>query len=224
VVHEFGVSGKLIMNALVMYDRETESLWSQFLSQSVRGELAGTKLEIVPLTLTTWEKWKEIQPATVALRKGRRGGDPYVGYYAGRSAGVIGESNRDDRLETKELVLGLGFDSEPVAFPHSELRTEQLVQFTHTGEPTVVYFDPETDTALAYRAVVDGRSLQFELIKESGREWLKDSQTGSLWVPFTGQAVQGELAGNALERVHAVNVFWFAWNDFYPETDIWVTG
>ncbi|HIK89771.1 MAG TPA: DUF3179 domain-containing protein [Dehalococcoidia bacterium] len=43
-VHEFGVSGKLIMNALVMYDRETESLWSQFLSQSVRGELMGTKL------------------------------------------------------------------------------------------------------------------------------------------------------------------------------------
>jgi hypothetical protein len=51
-VHEFGVSGKLIMKALVMFDRETESLWSQFLSQSVRGELKGTKLESIPLTLT----------------------------------------------------------------------------------------------------------------------------------------------------------------------------
>ena len=40
------------MNALVMFDRETESLWSQFLSQSVRGELEGTKLESIPLTLT----------------------------------------------------------------------------------------------------------------------------------------------------------------------------
>ena len=27
----FGVSGKLIMNALVLYDRQTDSLWSQFL-------------------------------------------------------------------------------------------------------------------------------------------------------------------------------------------------
>jgi hypothetical protein len=104
------------MNALVMYDRETESLWSQFLSQSVRGELMGTKLETIPLTLTTWDKWKETHPETVALRKGNRGGDPYIGYYGGRSAGVIGESNKDDRLPTKELVLGLGFDSEPVAF------------------------------------------------------------------------------------------------------------
>lgn len=47
------------MNALVMYDRETRTLWSQFLSQAVMGELAGTELEIVPLTLTKWEKWKE---------------------------------------------------------------------------------------------------------------------------------------------------------------------
>ncbi len=224
MVHEFGVSGKLIMNALVMYDRETESLWSQFLSQSVRGELTGTKLDIVPLTLTTWDKWKETHPETVALRKGRRGGDPYVGYYAGRSAGVIVESNRDDRLETKDLVLGLGLDSDPVAFPHSELRTEQLIQLSHAGVPTVVYFDPETDTALAYGAEIDGHSLDFELVEEDVREWLRDSQTGSLWVPFTGQALRGEFAGSALERVHAVNVFWFAWNDFYPETDIWGAG
>jgi hypothetical protein len=218
------VSGKLIMNALVMYDRETESLWSQFLSQSVRGELVGTKLETIPLTLTTWEKWKETHPTTVALRKGSRGGDPYVGYYAGRSAGVIGESNRDDRLPTKELVLGLGFDTEPVAFPHSQLRAQQLVQLTHSGDPTVVYFDPATDTALAYDAVVDGQVLDFELIVRDGREYLQDAQTGTLWVPFTGQALDGELAGSALKRIHAINVFWFAWNDFYPETNIWGLG
>jgi hypothetical protein len=224
VLHEFGVSGKLIMNALVMYDRETESLWSQFLSQSVRGELSGTKLETVPLTLTTWDKWKDIHPDTTALRKGSRGGDPYVGYYFGRSAGVIGEENKDDRLPTKALVLGLGFDSDPVAFPHSQLRAQQLVHTLNGGEATLVYFDPATDTALAYGAVVDGQELSFELIERDGREWLQDDQTGTLWVPFTGQAVSGELAGTALERLHAINVFWFAWNDFYPDTTIWGTG
>ena len=31
----FGVSGKLIMNALVMFDRQTETLWSQFLGEAV---------------------------------------------------------------------------------------------------------------------------------------------------------------------------------------------
>jgi hypothetical protein len=47
-----GVSGKLINNALVMYDRQTRSLWSQFLSFSVRGEFERTPLEPVPLILT----------------------------------------------------------------------------------------------------------------------------------------------------------------------------
>ncbi len=212
------------MNALVMFDRETRTLWSQFLSRAVQGDLIGTELEIIPLTLTTWEKWKEVHPDTVALRKGSRGRDPYVGYYGGRSAGVIGESNKDDRLPTKELVLGIGFDGGPLAFPHSQLRSQQLVNITHDGDAKLIYFDPSTDTALAYGAEIDGQELSFKLVEKNGREWLEDDQTGTLWVPFTGQAVDGELAGSALERLHAVNVFWFAWSDFYPETDVWGTG
>ena len=212
------------MNALVMYDRETRTLWSQFLSQAVKGELIGTELEIVPLTLTTWEKWKEVHPDTVALRKVSSGGDPYVGYYGGRSAGVIGESNRDDRLPTKELVLGLGFDGDPLAFPHSRLRVQQLVNLMQPDGAKLIYFDPATGTALAYSADVGGRELSFQLVEKDGREWLQDDQTGTLWVPFTGQALSGELAGSALERLHAINVFWFAWSDFYPATEIWGFG
>jgi hypothetical protein len=212
------------MNALVMYDRESRTLWSQFLSQAVRGELAGTKLETIPLTLTTWEKWRETHPETVALRKGSRGGDPYDSYYFSRAAGVIGESNKDSRLPTKELVLGLGFDTNPVAFPHSKLRSEKLVHTSHAGTSAIVYFDPSTDTALAFGAVVNGQELSFKLIEKGGREWLKDDQTGTLWIPFTGQSYEGELVGNTLERLHAVNAFWFAWNDFYPDTEIWGLG
>ncbi|NDJ87438.1 MAG: DUF3179 domain-containing protein, partial [Chloroflexi bacterium] len=44
VVYDFGVSGKLIMNTLVMYDRQTESLWSQILGEAVEGDLRGEVL------------------------------------------------------------------------------------------------------------------------------------------------------------------------------------
>ena len=50
----FGVSGKLIMNVLVMYDRETDSLWSQLLGQAVAGPMKGTKLEFIEALQTTW--------------------------------------------------------------------------------------------------------------------------------------------------------------------------
>ena len=212
------------MNALVMYDRETRTLWSQFLSRAVQGELVGTELETIPLTLTTWEKWKEVHPDTIALRKGRASSDPYEGYYVGSSAGVIGESNRDGRLPTKALVLGIGFDGDPLALPHSELSSQQLVNITHAGDGVVIYFDPATRTALAFGTRVDGQELSFQLVKKNGREWLKDDQTGTLWVPFTGQAIDGELAGSALKRLHAVNAFWFAWSDFYPDTEVWSMG
>ncbi|HIF73042.1 MAG TPA: DUF3179 domain-containing protein [Dehalococcoidia bacterium] len=68
------------------------------------------------------------------------------------------------------------------------------------------------------------RNFSFKLIERDGCEWLQDDQTVTLWVPFTGQAVDGKLSGNALERLHANNVFWFAWNDFYPQTSIWGLG
>ena len=218
---EFGVSGKLINNALVMFDRETRSLWSQFLSFSVRGEFEGTLLEPVPLILTTWKEWTTQHPDTLALRKPSSSSrDQYEGYYSSNDAGVIGEKIKDDRLPRKELVLGLGFDDGPKAFPHSELRDTRVVNDEVAGEKTVVFYQTESDTALAYGSEVDGQELTFSLEASEGREWLVDAETGTRWLPFTGQAVEGPLVGQTLKRVHAVNVFWFAWTDFYPDTEV----
>ena len=82
------MSGKLIMNALVMYDRQTDTLWSQFLSRGVRGPLSGTQLEILPSLQTTWDQWYQLHPDTQLLDKGGRyNTDSYEGYYrAGRPA------------------------------------------------------------------------------------------------------------------------------------------
>ena len=129
------------------------------------------------------------------MRKGGRGGNPYIDYYAGGSAGVICESNTNNRLPRKELVLGLSFDGEPIAFPYSQLKAQQVVHTENFGSPTVVCFDPATDTTLAYGSVVDGKELSFELIGHDGRQWLQDEQTGSLWISFTGPGVRENWLG-----------------------------
>ena len=75
------MSGKLIMNALVMYDHQSNTLWSQFLSQGVRGPLVNTNLEIVPAVQTTWEQWLNLHPDTLVLdKRGSYGNDSYEGY------------------------------------------------------------------------------------------------------------------------------------------------
>ena len=114
----FGVSGKLIMNALVMFDRQTETLWSQFLGEAVEGPLRGTPLEVVPAVLTRWESWRQLHPDTTALDQGGPVIDAYSGYYFSPQAGVIGERNRDDRLVGKELVHGVVVPQGRKAYAH----------------------------------------------------------------------------------------------------------
>ena len=222
----FGVSGKLTMNALIMYDHQTRSLWSHFLSEGIEGEFKGVRLKNVPLVLTTWAEWKASFPDTKALLKGESSVDPYTMYYMRGDAGVIGESNHDERLYGKDLVLGLGFDDGAIAFPHTALQDAEVVNTVVNGEPVVIYYDSQTTTALAYSRVVDGETLEFSLLAEEevdgvARKWIVDESSGSQWLPLNGQAWTGDYQGTRLDPVHAVNVFWFAWSDFYPETEIY---
>ncbi len=65
----FGVSGKLWREALVMYDRQTRSLWSQRRHRAIAGPLTGRTLEVVPSRITTWGDWKARHPRTTVLVK-----------------------------------------------------------------------------------------------------------------------------------------------------------
>src|ERR687891_499890 len=54
---DFGTSGKLYKSDLVMYDRQTESLWSHFTGQAVIGTLTGAQLELIPMSTVSWSDW-----------------------------------------------------------------------------------------------------------------------------------------------------------------------
>lgn len=216
--YSFGVSGKLIRNVLVMYDRETGSYWSQLLGESVEGELIGTKLEFVPSWMTTWEQWKEMHPNTVALNKGfmRGSSDSYAGYYNAPNAGVIGETFQDDRLYTKEFVIGVEVGETAVAYPFSVLNDQPLINETVAGTPLVVIFDTDNGAGVIYDRRVDGQTLTFEATRNP--LIFEDVETGSQWDGFNGVATDGPLAGQTLTRIKSTTVFWFGWKDFHPDT------
>ena len=199
----FGVSGKLIMNALVMYDHQTRTLWSQFLGRGVKGELAGVELEMVPVTQTTWSAWRDLHPDTLVLdKKGRYGSDNYRSYYGLGRAGVMGEARRDGRLGGKELVLGIDLDGNAKAYPFAALETRVVVNDAVAGNDVLVFFDRGTGTALAYLLSVAGWPLSFDLTDDGAgtQATLVDRETGSRWMAFTGSAIDGELKGEVLER------------------------
>lgn len=219
----FGVSGKLIRNVLVMYDRQTESYWSQLLGEAVAGELEGTKLDFVPSWMMTWQEWKAVHPNTVALDKGWRGGgrDSYASYYGSGSAGVIGETFQDDRLYTKEFVVGIEVDGEAVAYPFSVLNAEPIIHDRIAEQPVLVVFDSDSTASAVYDRVIEGQVLTFTAVPPRR---LTDNETGSTWDAFTGEALEGPLAGKQLQRLKSTMVFWFGWKDFYPDTRVYGEG
>jgi hypothetical protein len=222
--HNFGVSGKLIMNVLVMYDRETDSLWSQLLGQAVDGPLKGTKLDFVESLQTTWGEWKALHPNTLAHIKGFRGNrDNYAGYYGSGSAGVLGESREDNRLYVKEFVIGVAVEDVAKAYPFGQLNAEPVVNDNVNGQPLAVVFDAGSGTGAVFYREVEGQVLNFKLETPGGLSdaRLIDDETGTIWAAFTGEGLKGPLAGAQLERLKSTSSFWFGWKDWHPETEVY---
>jgi len=126
----FGVSGLLYNSDVLLYDRETESLWSQIISKAISGKLKGNKLQKLPVTHTTWVDWKETHPQTVVLsdktgysRDYRR--NPYSGYEKSRGLYFQVTNKAPDNFHPKERVLGLEVDGKYKAYPFSEIAKTQ---------------------------------------------------------------------------------------------------
>ena len=217
----FGVSGKLIMNAVVLYDHQTETLWSQFLAEGVQGPMTGVRMELLPSQLTTWGAWTAQYPDTLLLDRAGFGlfrNDQYEGYYRSGRAGILGEQNKDDRLPTKELVVGLRHGHDVVAYAYRDLAIQLVLNDTYDGEPIVLTFDPDSRAAAVFDRTVDGDTLTF---RRGDGTTMRDEQTGSGWSTTQGVALSGPLEGTQLRQLPSFVSFWFAWSDFYPGTTVY---
>ena len=203
---------------MVMYDRQTDSLWSQFLGEAVEGPMAGTKLELVASQLVRWSTWKEEHPDTLVLDTGGPVYDQYDNYYVGPSSGVFGQSNFDDRLIGKDLVVGLVGKDTQRAYAHKHLTKIRVLNDTFDGRDIVIALDLNSGSTGVFFSEVDGQVLSFS----QGPDPLDmtDTETGTVWNKLNGVATKGPLEGKKLTPWPYFNSFWFAWTDFYPNTEL----
>lgn len=149
---EFGVSGLLYNSDVLLYDRETESLWSQIMKTAISGPRKGEKLETVVTSHTTWSDWSTRHPDTDVLtddtgfRRDYRA-DPYPGYStSGRLYFPVEVENK--AYGRKELVMGLEIDGAFKAYPFSGLgKGPPRFHDTHQGQAIEVVFDKKNQTA-----------------------------------------------------------------------------
>lgn len=130
----FGVSGLLFQSDVLLYDRETESLWSQIWSEAISGPYKGRKLEQIPLEHTTWAAWRDKYPDTQLLSRDtgvRRDylRDPYAGYEQSPTTLFPVANRAPGPWHSKEWVMGVSLNGEHKAYPFSELAAANSSRF-----------------------------------------------------------------------------------------------
>jgi hypothetical protein len=224
----FGVSGLLFDNNLILYDRGTDSLWSQMRVEGICGALSGTRPALLPVVQSTWAAWKSLHPDTtvVSFDTGHRRDYtryPYGSYdQIGDDQLLFPNSVVDRRRPLKEVVLGLVHDGVTRAYPYGALGGRSVVNDVLADRPVVVVFDAGARMALAFDRRLGEQTLSFVLEASAGAFpfAIRDIETGSVW-DLTGTAVAGPLTGTRLPQVATFSAMWFAWAAFHPETEIW---
>jgi hypothetical protein len=145
----FGVSGLLYRSDLLLYDRETESLWSQISFDAVTGPARGQRLTPMRSRMVPWHLWRAEHPDTSVLSLD-------TGYERRYGKGPYGDYATSERLyfpapstgpyHPKTPTLGLRLPNGPArAYPRDELvRAGGVVRERFAGRPVRVAYDPST--------------------------------------------------------------------------------
>lgn len=185
--------------SLVMRDLETGSLWSHILGECMAGKFQGRTLDVLPGVMTTWKDWLARHPDTTVLDMDR-----------------TAESYRRTIYRAPEdYVYGIKIHGTAKAYPFTFLLNHPVTHDRVAGVPLVVFFDPTGARSTVYSRVIDGDTLAFERLDTGD---IRDSNSGSIWDPWTGTAVSGPRTGDSLQARHGIVSFLDAWMVFHPET------
>ncbi len=161
---DFGVTGKLRKSDLVMWDRQTESWWQQFLGEAIVGELTGARLNVIASRVESFERFAGRRPDGLCLRPTypqlrAYGRNPYVRYdsapwpflYRGESPEGIAPLAR---------VVAVG----DVAWSMDLLRKRGMVKHGSYA----ISWSPGQASALDAADIADGRDIGNIVVQEMG--------------------------------------------------------
>jgi Protein of unknown function (DUF3179) len=215
---QFGTSGKLYNNNLVMYDRLSGSLWSQALGEGIVGTQAGESLKRIPFDLAYWKDWKQLYPNSMVLSTDTGftrpyGVDPYGDYYTSDQL-FFPISIVDKRLGLKEMVVGLGNGDQYKAYVLIQIENSKVIN-DKLGNKSIVLFSLYPRMVRAFSTIIDSQTLNFQYNASTNK--IFDKQSRSEW-DFDGLAINGQMKGKQLTRIPFDEGFWFSWVAFHPQT------
>jgi hypothetical protein len=209
-VLDFGHSGRLYRSSFLLYDRKTKSLWHHLDGRALTGKMRGKKLETLPSQFVTWDVWRKTHPDTLVLAK-----NPSDRSHA---TDTYGKRNRELKLN---FGLGITVGRARRLYEFTELERTTLVQERVRKVPVLVYYHPESLTAVAWDRRFGEKNVILDLRlgeeDESGMPLLVETGEGrSTFHPVTGEAVSGPLKGKRLRPILGSHWEVYAWMAHHP--------
>lgn len=180
---EFGTSGKLYNSNLVMYDRKTDTYWSQIDGLAIVGELTGTELKELSIDTVVWRDWKEAHKDSEVLSQEtgftrQYGRDPYGNYYED-SFLLFPVENEDNRVHPKTVIFGIEVNGKYKAYKEEDLKELKEIKDTIGNVKIIV----ERDNAGIVKITN----------QETGEEIVKERDFWFAWYAFHPDTTLYEL-------------------------------
>lgn len=220
----FGSTGMLHQGNKVMFDEQTDSLWSQHRGVPLAGEFAeeDIRLDVLSVTQTEWVDWKDEHPETLALDIDTGYDYDYsfyeddIGffrhYWESEDAVQPGVKVVDGEISDKEVVYGVtGHDPEMIhVFPVETVRDKGPLVDELDGRTVIALIDANDDVA-----VYEAPAIPIE--REDGD--LVDAEGGRWTVTRAGLVSDDDQR----ERLPGRHGLWFAFRSQYDDAFV-VTG
>jgi len=217
MVSTYGVSGLLYNTNLIMYDRNTDSNWSQMRLQCVNGELIGDVPTMLDVLETDWATWKQLYPDT-KIMSANTGFDraygfyPYGSYKEDHDAFLFTPSPMSDLLPNKQRVFAIIDGNRAKAYTFPLFEGGNVFTTSFNGKNYIVVGNEKAITAFEVNGSFTSLTFEYELSDSGG--FFKDNE-GNIWNVF-GTAISGPRIGQQLQAPSKVTSMWFAVAAFYP--------
>jgi hypothetical protein len=205
----------------VMADEETGTWWQQVTGRALFGPMAGKRLEQVfheELAFRTLRQETRVarvlRPEAHIEQAGKYAAADWEARMALRP---VPHAPADiDGLPPRTLVVGVEADGVSRAYRLDGLRRSRVILDQVGAVSVAIWLGPDGRSVRVFDRSVDGQALEL-VADESGR--LRDLSTGTVW-SFSGEAIEGPLAGERLQKRYARLEYWFDWKTYHPDTTL----
>lgn len=126
-----------------------------------------------------------------------------------------------EQLQPDERVIGIELDGTAVAYPLRSMVLREVANEEIAGTPITVTWSPLTYSARAF--IAQGPGGDPLTLAPIGMTMfnspLLESENGTQYLQFTGEALVGPDAGHQLQHIPCVSTTWAAWQRAWPETE-----